>query len=760
MRLAVSCIFGAFVVALVIAAIISSRSDKPIGPTLKRLQIAFLIPLIGNMIIIMSGQYFYSLTGYYIYFIGMDIAVYRVLIFTMEYCELNWPIKYLKHLVWTLIVIDGIQYALNPFTHHAFTLQAIRAYGFNYYLNVTYAGQNYHRIICYGIFTIALLLSIYKLVKSPKIYRDRYLVLTVAMILSCLMETFYIFSRTPMNISMTAFATFGLLAFYLSLYYRPLKVLDRMLGNIISELNESIFFFDVSGKCLWANEPAMDLVNVTGKDYEVARERLVEEFGDYTNSGDSWAVKKFVSETQEPRFYNLELRALSDDKGRETGKFLRVRDNTDEQVKIQREIYSATHDRLTGLFTKEYLYELIGKTLNENPGKNYYIIFVDVNNFKIVNDVFGMDFGDQALREIAIWIEESSKKTWVYGRLGGDTFGALVPVEDFDQERVEKELTNFVVKDRNKEHHLLIHLGLYKVTEEKLDVSVMFDRAHLAINRIKEDYNTHIAYYDDNIRQSVVKEQLLATQISEAIETRQIIPYLQPIVDSHGTVLGAEALARWIHPTEGFLSPASFIPVLERNGMIADVDLHIWKCACEILKQWQEKGIDRFLSINISPKDFFFMNVPDTLIKLVKEYGISPKSLRVEITETAMIGDADSRMNDIQKLRDNGFIIEMDDFGSGYSSLNLLQDMPVDVLKIDMAFLRKAEDSQKAEMILYNIIAMAKDLEITSLTEGVESLYQFEHLSRMGCKLFQGYHFSKPLPLEEFEEYCRINAES
>jgi EAL domain-containing protein (putative c-di-GMP-specific phosphodiesterase class I) len=154
------------------------------------------------------------------------------------------------------------------------------------------------------------------------------------------------------------------------------------------------------------------------------------------------------------------------------------------------------------------------------------------------------------------------------------------------------------------------------------------------------------------------------------------------------------------------------------------------------------------------------MNVPDTLIKLVNEYCISPKSLRVEITETAMIGDADSRMNDIQKLRDNGFIIEMDDFGSGYSSLNLLQNMPVDVLKIDMAFLRKAEDSQKAEMILYNIIAMTKDLEITSLTEGVESLYQFEHLSRMGCKLFQGYHFSKPLPLEEFEEYCRINAES
>jgi EAL domain-containing protein (putative c-di-GMP-specific phosphodiesterase class I) len=222
-------------------------------------------------------------------------------------------------------------------------------------------------------------------------------------------------------------------------------------------------------------------------------------------------------------------------------------------------------------------------------------------------------------------------------------------------------------------------------------------------------------------------------------------------------VLGAEALARWIHPTRGFMSPDEFIPVLERNGMIADVDIHIWRCACEILKRWQENGIEMFISINISPKDFYFMNVPDTIVGLVKEFGIEPSRLRIEITETVMIGDVDNRIEDICRLREFGFIIEMDDFGSGYSSLNLLQDMPVDVLKIDMAFLRKAEDNPKAEMILYNIIAMSKDLELISLTEGVESLYQFEQLSRMGCKMFQGYLFSKPIPIEEFEKYCKLD---
>lgn len=756
MRIAVSVVFVVFIAALMSAAVVSSKSEKPIGQSLTRLQLGMIVPLVGNLIIILSSTYANSLIGYYIFFIGMDVAIYHVLIFTMDYCELKWPSRAVKAFVWFIFGVDAFQYILNPVFHHSFALQAIKLYGKNYYLLISHPGHVFHRVICYGIFTIALIICMIVLIRSPKIYRDRYLVITAAMVLSGMLETFYIFSRTPIDLSMTAFATYSLLVFYLALYYKPIKVLDRMLSSIASELNESLFFFDLSGKCLWANEPAMELVGLSLKnpDYEQAKETLEATFGDYLNHGDSWSCKKYIGGSRDPRYYNFELRTLNDDRGRLTGKFLRIRDDTESRKEIQSEIYNATHDRLTGLYTKEYLYELITKAVAENPEKKYYIIFLDVNNFKIVNDVFGSAFGDYALKHIANWIVNSSKPSWVYGRLGGDTFGALVPVEDFDHDKVESELSVFDIKDGNKEHRLLIHFGVYELTDEHLEVSVMFDRAHLAINRIKEDYNVHIAYYDDSIRDSVVKNQMISAQLADAIATRQIIPYLQPIVDSKGNVLGAEALARWIHPTEGFMSPDSFIPVLEQNGMIADVDIHIWRCSCEILKRWQDRGIDMFLSINISPKDFYFMDVPETIIKMVDEFGIKAAKLRIEITETAMMGDSDRRMNDLQKLRDNGFIIEMDDFGSGYSSLNLLQDMPVDVLKIDMAFLKKAEDNQRAEMILYNIIAMTKDLEITSLTEGVETLYQYEQLSRMGCKLFQGYHFSKPVPLEEFEKYC------
>ena len=184
--------------------------------------------------------------------------------------------------------------------------------------------------------------------------------------------------------------------------------------------------------------------------------------------------------------------------------------------------------------------------------------------------------------------------------------------------------------------------------------------------------------------------------------------------------------------------------------MIAEVDKYMWRCACEILAQWKKAHKDLFISINISPKDFYFMDVAAELKEVVREFGIDPSRLRVEITETVMMTDIENRIKILNDLRRDGFIVEMDDFGSGYSSLNLLKDMPVDVIKIDMIFLRKAKDNGKAETILHNIINLSEYLGISSLTEGVETEPQFRMLSDMGCRMFQGYYFARPMPVGEF----------
>ena len=282
----------------------------------------------------------------------------------------------------------------------------------------------------------------------------------------------------------------------------------------------------------------------------------------------------------------------------------------------------------------------------------------------------------------------------------------------------------------------------------------MFDRAHLAIANNTDKYETIIKYYDNTIRNELLDEQKLISSLDDALKTNQIIPYLQPITDINGKVIGAEALARWIHPEQGCMPPYKFIPVFEKNGLITKLDKHIWECACELLSTWKNKDLfkDLFISINISPKDFYFTDIVDTLTTLTQKYEINPKLLRIEITETVMMSNFEDKVKIFNKLRELGFIVEIDDFGSGYSSLSLLKDMPADVLKIDMKFL---SNNTKSQTIIKNVINLSNDLNITSLTEGIETESQFNQLIDMGCSLFQGYYFAKPMAITDFEQFVK-----
>ena len=283
----------------------------------------------------------------------------------------------------------------------------------------------------------------------------------------------------------------------------------------------------------------------------------------------------------------------------------------------------------------------------------------------------------------------------------------------------------------------------------------MVDRAQLAISGIKNDYNRCVAVYDDNLIKDKLWEQQITAELDSALKDGQIIPYLQPQYHADGHLDGGEVLVRWKHPQEGLIPPFRFIPILEKNGIIATVDKYIWRKACEILADWAKRkdGHEKLsLSINISPKDFYFMDIYEVITKLVKEYDVSPHLLHLEITESSVMNNATEHIKTINRLRDYGFTVEMDDFGSGYSSLNMLKDMPVDILKIDMVFLGKTDDYKKSKIILNSIVDMANNLDMPQITEGVETKEQFVMLKEMGCKLFQGYFFSKPVPLDEFEK--------
>lgn len=753
MKLFFSVLSAVLILLLMASGIIARYYPKSIGRSVAILNFSLFLPLAGSMMTDNTHEKITATVGCYMYFIGLNLVLLALMRFATEYCKNSGTGHKVPKFIYILLWADIAQLLLNPFTGHAFSMEEVDTPDGIFYRMIPYAGQIFHRIVDYGIFVAVLLVFIVMTFRMPSIYKERYSVIMYTLFFAGLWQTFCISSKIPVDHATIGFGIAGIIIFYFSLYYRPLKLLDRMLSDVVSEMpEEALFLFDPNGRCIWANSLGSQIAEVQKGNLEATENFLVKIFGESVKNHGDWSDKTTVQSETELKYYTLESHSFTDEKDRLTGSYLRIRDVTREQQEVKKGIYEATHDRLTGLYTREYLYQSISEISQSFQERQYLIVFVDIKNFKIVNDVFGNEFGDYALQCIAEWVRRDMSEYCRYGRLVGDTFGICVPEEEFAPEEREKELSNFIIQKDNTTYQLLIHLGVYRVEPEDNDVSVMFDRAHLALSTIQDEYKTHIAYYNKEIREKILWNQNISSQLGEAIQTRAVRPYLQPIADREGHIVGAEALARWIHPEHGFMSPALFIPIFEKNGMIAEVDKHIWRCACEVLSEWQKENRNLFISVNISPKDFYFIDVISEIQSLVKEFQIPPEILRIEITETVMMTEAENRMQILEDFRKAGFIVEMDDFGSGYSSLNMLKDMPVDVLKIDMKFLSKTGDKDKAKTIVKNIIHLSEELGISALTEGVETKEQYQILSQMGCSLFQGYYFAKPLPVEEFEK--------
>ena len=756
MRLALGILFLVIIIAMMICTWIARHSGKRIGFAAAGLLAPLILPMAGNGLIILSGNRILSLVGCYLYYLGLDVSIAALIHFTYVYCHISRPRKWVRYTVYPLLLVDVIQLLLNPAFGHAFRIKEIEVEGFPYYQMVPLFGQQFHRAVDYLLLAGIIVVYIYMLVHVPRLQTERYWVILFALVLVSAWETAYIFSGTPIDRSMIGFGVFGLLVFYFALYYRPLRLLDRMLGGVVSDQQDPMYFFDEHQNCIWMNRAGLSFLDLDETELDKAGNLLEKTFGSRHPGEAEWMDQLTLNRNGEKSYIELSKKPLIDSSSKLDGFYILVRDLTEARRETEQKLYNARHDQLTGLFKRDYLFERTRETLAENPDETYLIISAEINDLKMINDLYGNAFGDHALKFAADWLRnnEHLNQGGIFGRMSGDSFGVCVPEKNIDLDRMEQELSNLTITVGETEYRMLIHVGIYRVTDRNLEVSVMYDRANLSMDSIKDDYHYHTSWYDDTLRGVVVRNRKITDELARALAEGQICPWLQPIINREGKTIGAEALVRWIHPEEGVRSPAEFIPVFEKNGMIDHVDRHIWRRACEILARWKQEGRDLFLSINISPKDFYLLDVPAELKQLVREYGVEPARLRLEITETVMMNDPEAQMKILQELREAGFIVEMDDFGSGYSSLNLLREMPVDVLKIDMVFLQKASQNTRARTIVEEVITLASRLGITSLIEGVETEKQYRGLMEMGCELYQGYYFAKPMPLEDFERFA------
>ncbi len=421
-------------------------------------------------------------------------------------------------------------------------------------------------------------------------------------------------------------------------------------------------------------------------------------------------------------------------------------------------IKATERESLTGLLAKDFFYPYAEQYDKHHEDFIMDALVFDINHFHLINEIYGRDKGDEVLAEISGYLKDLVERTGgMATRLEGDTFLFYVPDRDNDYEKWLRELNDHLLalSDLN----VKLRVGVYRDVDKEIRIEARFDRAMRAANLIKDDYTQLISYYDDEDYQNDIYREQLINEMRFSLENEEFEVWFQPKYDISADpplIASAEALVRWRHPKRGMISPGVFIPLFEENGMIQSLDHFVWEKAASYIRGWRDDfGHSVPISVNASRIDLFNHVLPELLVCILERYGLGTEDMYLEITESAYTDTGEQLLAMIGRLKERDFVVEMDDFGSGYSSLNMLADFPIDILKLDMSLVRDMTHNEKKARIVGVVMELAEALNIKVIAEGVEEMEQVELLRRLGCRLIQGYYFAKPMPEAEFRELLR-----
>ena len=430
---------------------------------------------------------------------------------------------------------------------------------------------------------------------------------------------------------------------------------------------------------------------------------------------------------------------------------LRTIELSEDQDTIRR----TERDHLTGLYTREFFYRYAGQFDVYYKDLPTDALLIDINHFHMINDRYGKSYGDEVLRQVGEKIQEAVRDAGgIVCRLAADTFLVYCPHRD-DYADLLDAASVTLRHEENKELQVRLRMGVYASVDKAVDIERRFDRAKLAAEKVRNIFGKAVGIYDDALREQEVFAEQLVDDFHTAIRERQFLVYYQPkfgILGEQPALASAEALVRWKHPKLGMVSPGVFIPLFEQNGLIPELDGYVWQEVASQLRDWKDRlGRSVPVSINVSRVNMYDPGLVEKLVSLVRRNGLDFSDILLEVTESAYTGDSDQIIDRVRQLRQCGFKIKMDDFGSGYSSLCMLASLPIDALKLDIQFIRTAFRDGGNTRLLEAVVLLAKSLDVPTVAEGVETAEQLQALKAMGCDIVQGYYFSRPVPAGEFE---------
>lgn len=690
-------------------------------------------------------------TMYYILVAWFVFFVYRFCISYAGYAKK----KFYKSVFFWVTIAESIWFISEFYDEGLFTIMHTKWFERDVWVARSLERFDVHIAISCVVLFFSMSALILATVKSANIYKPRYFGVLVTLIVAVVIYMVSQAREMPLFISVFSTALCEIFVIYLAVYYAPKKLKQRALMFAAKQFNDGLVLYDEEKKLQFVTEEFCNSLGIG--DIQVLYDE--ESFwGDYLKdavSGDMWnGMVKAIERDGRKIYYETETKSFVDN-GIEIGTVYWITDVTDSVENYEKVAHRANYDELTGLYNEVHFHEECRKLLDEWPEKEFIMICSHAEKFKLFRDIFGRERAKDYLVETAKYLKKHLVKILhcVYGRIDESSFCIMMDKEEYKESDLLEAVDAVAEKFHTNNYTMSINLGICEITDRSLRMTAICNRASMACDAAKGDYHRRVVWFDENVQKKSMMQEKYNAELTKAIEEGQIRIFLQPQMDKDGNILGAEALARWIHPEDGLVSPANFIPYFEKNGRITELDMCIWRQACKKLGEWKKAGrTDIYISVNISAKDLYALSIYDEFTNLVKEYDISPKNLKLEITESSVVNDITRHINLINELQEAGFEVEMDDFGSAYSSFNMLKDVCVDVLKIDMKFLGETKNIERSRTILKSIVTLSRELCMKTVAEGVETKEQLDFLTSSGCDIYQGYYFAKPMSVDDFEE--------
>ncbi len=741
--------------------VVTIRKDNNVSKPLGILLVASIFTIGFYNFTLTADTPFLAELYYCLYLTTLDFALLILFQFTLTVTGRNCSsIKYpiLRDICISIIILDAIFLISQLYFNQIFEVEQIQ----NNLLNMKIwvfkpkLPVAFHYFVSYSTVTAILIRLIYKISTSAKFFSQRYATMFWSFLIITFLHLISTLYKWTFDFSICIFPFLCFICYYFSFISIPSHIKATILKQL-TESTESIFLcYNKENKLIFTNKKAADLF-AANPDFETELKKLHLEWCESLQNQDEDSKQeiKLFNSLDEKIIFSVEFYRFRDKRRRVIGNYIKLDDRTKEINKLNIQTYKTQHDYLTDLYNRNTFFKECEKILESNPDRQYYMIATNIKNFKLLNELFTQKFADEILV-----LEASSIKRlgFVAGRISSDKFGIIAEKTDDLHEKLQSISDDLQLISKNLNYKMILYIGIYEIANIYENIQSMYDKANLAIKKIYGTYETSIVYYNLELMENLLKQKNIIAGFNKAIENDEFMMYLQPQFDANtDQCLGAEALVRWNHPTRGILTPDNFVSIFERGGYIFKMDKIIWEKAAQKLKEWQEKGWNHYISVNISAKDFYYGDLYEIFTNLTREYGISPAKMNLEITETVLMHDENYHKKVIDRLKAFGFKIEMDDFGSGYSSLSSLKNLEMDVLKIDMEFLGKTENPERSEKILSAIIKMAKKLGMSVITEGVEYDSQVQLLKNLGSDIFQGYRYNKPISCAEYEKKYLIS---